>query len=102
MKHVGELIKNHIEENRLLKREIAEKLGITYNYLASVYKKESLNMSFYNDICNVIGLDPALAFDDKEKEDEKKDPNLEIQYLKKMLDEKERMIQYLLSKSGTE
>lgn len=101
MKHVGQLIKKHIEDHRLVKRKVAEQLGCTYNYLSSVYKKETLNMSFYDEICKVIGLDPALAFEDKEKENDKNDPYLEIQYLKKMLDEKERMIQHLLSKSGT-
>ncbi len=63
MKHVGEIIKKHIEDNHLKKREIADKVGITYNYLSTIFKQPSISCDLLEKICLAIGLHPAVVFD---------------------------------------
>lgn len=64
MKHLGKLIKNHIEANRLVKKTVAEKVGISPTYLSTLFNDESMDCSLYEKVCRVIGMNPAIAFDD--------------------------------------
>ena len=36
MRHIGSILKEHIEKNGLKKGEVANKVGITYNYLSTI------------------------------------------------------------------
>lgn len=103
MKHIGEYLKEYIENNRLVKGEIAEKCEITHTYLSAIFHKSSIDCALFDKICNVIGLDPALVFESSSSKAVQNDVNkdLQIEMLSKLLDEKERTIQLLLNKSGT-
>lgn len=63
MKHLGQLLKNHIETNHLKKRDVAEAAGITYNYLSTVFNKESIDCALWEKLCAASGLNPASVFD---------------------------------------
>ena len=43
MKHLGQLLKKHIETNNIKKRDVADAVGITYNYLSTVFNKPSFD-----------------------------------------------------------
>ncbi len=65
MKHLGELIKNHIEDNRLVKKSVADSVGISPTYLSTLFKEASMDCALYEKICNAIGMVPSVAFDDQ-------------------------------------
>ena len=64
MKHFGKLLKNHIENQRLKKREVAESVGITYNYLSTIFTKETVDAQLLEKLCLATGLPTATVFDD--------------------------------------
>ena len=41
MKHIGSILKEHIEKMGLKKGDVATKAGITYNYLSTIFKQSS-------------------------------------------------------------
>lgn len=113
MKHLGRLIKNHIETNRLVKKTVAERVGVSPTYLSTLFNQETMDCLLFEKICNVIGLPPAVAFDEptsgaKLLSDTKAKTMIEpatatigeAKALQDLLAEKERMIQILLATSG--
>lgn len=64
MKHFGNLLKSHIEDNRLKKRDIAVQVGISYNYLSEIFKKETVDAQLLEKLCLASGLPTATVFDD--------------------------------------
>lgn len=113
MKHLGNLIKNHIETNRLVKKTVAEAAGVSPTYLSTLFNQDSMDCKLYEKICHAIGLSPAAGFDDggnygKMLSDISANTVIgpatvtigENKALKELLAEKERMIQVLLSASG--
>jgi len=113
MKHLGKLIKNHIEANKLVKKTVAEEAGVSPTYLSTLFNQESMDCLLFEKICNVIGLPPAVAFDgpapgSKMLSDIKAETMIgsatvtigETKALQELLAEKERMIQILLATSG--
>lgn len=114
MKHLGQLLKNHIETNRLKKRDIADNAGITPNYLSTLFKDNDMNCSLWEKLCLAAGLDPATAFDmpiggNKSYSDIQAHTvvgpatvmiGAEQKTLLDLLAEKERLIQVLLAASG--
>ena len=58
MKHIGNILKNHIETNHLKKRDIANAVGITYNYLSTIFTKQSIDCALFEKLCVVTGLNP--------------------------------------------
>ncbi|MDE5672651.1 hypothetical protein [uncultured Duncaniella sp.] len=114
MKHLGQLLKNHIETNNLKKRDVANAAGITYNYLSTVFNKESLDCGLWEKLCAASGLNPAIAFDipvlgNKSYSDIQAHTvvgtatvmiGAEQKSLLDLLAEKERMIQVLMAASG--
>jgi len=113
MKHLGKLIKNHIEANKLVKKMVAEKAGVSPTYLSTLFNQESMDCLLFEKICTVIGLAPAVAFDvpapgSKVLSDIKAETIIgpatvtigETKALQDLLAEKERMIQVLLATSG--
>lgn len=122
MKHVGKILKDYIESHGLLKTQVAKQVGITYNYLSTIYKKESIDAELLERICVAIGLHPAVFFDFPEEAGSTyKDiwaktiiGNAQVQINEneslreliaekdRMIAEKERTIQILLSKSGVD
>lgn len=113
MKHAGELIKNHIETNKLVKKNVAESVGITPTYLSSLFKEASMDCALWEKICHTIGLNPAVVFDSpgpgvQMLSDIKATTVIgpatvtigETKALQELLAEKERMIQVLIATSG--
>ncbi len=113
MKHLGQLIKNHIEANKLVKKEVAVKVGISPTYLSTLFNEESMDCRLYERICHTIGLHPAVGFDEmlpgvKVLSDIKAETVIgpatvtisETKALQDLLAEKERTIQILLAANG--
>lgn len=63
MKHAGSILKEHIEKNHIKKGEVAEKAGITYNYLSTIFKQESMDAKLLEKLFVAVGLHPGMVFD---------------------------------------
>lgn len=63
MKHIGSLLKDHIEKNHLKKGDIAAAAGITYNYLSTIFKQASCDANLLERLYVAAGLHPAVVFD---------------------------------------
>lgn len=63
MKHIGKILKEHIESQRLVKGEVAKQVGISYNYLSTIFKQPSLDAGLLEKICVAIGLHPSEVFE---------------------------------------
>lgn len=113
MKHLGKLIKNHIETNKLTKKTVAEQVGVSPTYLSTLFNQESMDCLLFEKICHVIGLHPAMGFDEpmpgsKILSDITAQTMIgpatvtigETAALQKLLAEKERTIQLLIATSG--
>lgn len=113
MKHLGRLIKNHIETNKLVKKHVAEMVGISPTYLSTLFNEESMDCRLYESICHTIGLHPAAGFDEilpesKVLSDIKAETVIgpatvtlgETKALQDLIAEKERTIQILLASTG--
>lgn len=116
MLHIGNEIKKVIEQNHLVKQEVAEKLGVTPTYLTRMFHLEDMKCSSLDRVCKVIGLSAAHIF---EQEGQVNVQNVsantvigpataelnvtpgEVATLRELLAEKERTIQILLGKIGT-
>ena len=63
MKHVGQLLKRHIEDNHLKKGQIAAQAGISYNYLSTIFKQASCDANLLERLYVAAGLHPGIVFD---------------------------------------
>ena len=63
MKPIGPILKRYIEDNKMVKTQVAKKLGISYNYLSTIFLKESIDAGFLERICVVLGLHPMTFFE---------------------------------------
>lgn len=117
MKHIGNELFSIIEHKKLVKREIAEQVGITPVYLSAIMRKDSIDAELLEKICKVIGVSPAYFFDDYKGDSYSiGDVNTtaimgvasvnisqgEVDLLKSMLAEKERTIKILMEAKGFE
>lgn len=114
MKHVGEEIHRIIEAKKLIKKDVAAQAHMTYANLASIKHKSSIDCQLLEDLCKVIGVNPAYFFDDNQKNNHIGDVNTnigigsatvnisqgEVEMLRQMLAEKERTIQILIKSKG--
>lgn len=114
MKHLGQLLKKHIETNNLKKRDVSAAAGITSNYLSTLFNKETMDCELWEKLCLATGINPAVAFDvplssSKNYSDISAQTVLgpatvtigaEQKTLLDLLAEKERLIQVLLAASG--
>lgn len=114
MKHLGQILKNHVEANHLKKRDVADAVGITYNYLSTVFTKKSIDCELWEKLCNASGLNPAVIFETPDELDNiplgnatpasecgfHKPKTSDRETLLELLAEKERLIQVLLATSG--
>lgn len=117
MKPVGPIIKKFIEENQLKKMEVAKKVGISYNYLSTIFLKNSIDAELLERICFAINLNPTTFFETSEEmatrnyRDIKATTRVDnstvsivdgslcdklLQEKERMIEEKERTIQILL------
>lgn len=120
MKHVGQLLKKHIEDNHLKKGQIAAQAGISYNYLSTIFKQESIDAELLERLFVAAGLHPAIVFDVPEQVSKNfsdiiaqtilgnasvnisQNKNLRelLAEKERIIAEKERTIQILMSNSG--
>lgn len=120
MKHVGQLLKKHIEDNHLKKGQIAEKAGISYNYLSTIFKQPSCDADLLERLFVAAGLHPGIVFDVPEQVSKNfsdifaqtflgnasvtisQNENLRelLAEKERIIDEKERTIQILMANSG--
>ena len=116
MLHIGNEIKKVIEENHLVKQEVAEKLGVSPTYLARMFNLEDMKCSSLDKVCKVIGLSAAHIFEQESQVsvknvsantvigDARTEVNVtpgEMATLRELLAEKERTIQILMAQIGT-
>lgn len=64
MKHVGQTLKNHIESNHLKKRDIADSVGISYNYLSTIFTRPSIDCELLEKLCAAVGIPTGIFFED--------------------------------------
>lgn len=120
MKHIGQILKNHIETHKLVKGEVASKVGISYNYLSTIFKQQSIDAGLLERLCVAIGLHPSVVFDVPEeiensyrdiwakallgsaKVEINSNENLRALLAEKerVIEEKERTIQILMGQAG--
>lgn len=120
MKHIGKTLKDWIESHQLVKGEVAQKVGISYNYLSTIFKQESVDARLLEKLCVAVGLHPNVMFEVPEEiENSYRDiwaktllGNAKVEInsadnLRKLLEEKERIIeekertiQILMGQSG--
>lgn len=104
MKHIGELIRKHIEDKRLVKKDVAKQVGISPTYLSAIFNQPSMDCELFGKICSVIELNPASAFTDDEVTEQivckKSGSYAVVDALNQLVAEKERTIQLLMSASG--
>lgn len=116
MLHIGNEIKKVIEQNHLVKQDVAEKLGVSPTYLARMFTLEDMKCSSLDRVCKAIGLSAAHIFEQESAVnvqnvsansfigDARAELNMtpgEVATLRELLKEKERTIQILLAQIGT-
>lgn len=120
MKHIGKILKEHIESHKLVKGEVAKQVGISYNYLSTIFKQPSLDANLLERLCVAIGLHPSEVFEVPEdietryqdiwaktllgnaKVEINSNENLRalLNEKERIINEKERTIQILMSRAG--
>lgn len=113
MRHVGQLLKRHIESNNIKKRDVANAVGISYNYLSTIFTRPSVDCELLEKLCKATGMSTGEFFDDggvvsKSFSDIHQStlvgsPTISINdmtMLQNLLAEKERTIQLLIAASG--
>lgn len=115
MKHIGRELYNIIEQKNLVKKDVAEQIGITPVYFSAIMKKRTIHADMLERICKAIGISPAYFFDDYvEIKNVIGDVNNtaimgvasvnisqgEVDMLKAMIEEKERTIRILMHAKG--
>ena len=116
MLHIGNVIKNAIESNHLVKQEVAEQLGVTPTYLARMFNQADMKCSSLDKVCKVLGLSAAHIFEQESAVnvqnvsantiigDARTEVNVtpgEMATLRELLAEKERTIKILMAQIGT-
>lgn len=114
MKHIGSVLKAHIEARGLKKRDVAESAGITYNYLSTIFKQDTCDAGLLERLCKACSLNPSVMFDvpdagGKHFSDIVAHSTIgnatvqigQVESLQSLLAEKERTIQILMSQVKT-
>lgn len=63
MKHVGSILKTHIESCGIPKQNVAAEVGIAYNYLSAIFNKPSIKSDLLEKFCKVLHISPLMFFD---------------------------------------
>lgn len=94
------LIRNLCERNKIKIRELASRIGKDESSIQSMIRTGSTNTKTLEAIAEVFNVSPGIFFN-RPAEDNTENSltkDAEIAYLKKILEEKERLIQVLLNK----
>ncbi|MDE6717867.1 MAG: helix-turn-helix domain-containing protein [Muribaculaceae bacterium] len=118
MKHAGRELYRIIEEKRLIKKDLADKIGITPTYFSHLMNKASFDSELLEKVSKAVGVSPGYFFDDWPCDDYRvrdihngtvigdatvnvgSTQEFRIRELESVLKEKERLIQVLLKQSG--
>lgn len=94
------LIRDLCEKNKIKIRELASRIGKDESSIQSMIRTGSTNTKTLEAIAEVFNASPGIFFDNPLESNTENSLNkeAEIAYLKKILEEKERLIQVLLSK----
>ena len=94
------LIRDLCERNKIKIRELASRIGKDESSIQSMIRTGSTNTKPLEAIAEVFNVSPGIFFDNPLESNTENSLNkeAEIAYLKKILEEKERLIQVLLSK----
>ena len=94
------LIRDLCEKNKIKVRELASRIGKDESSIQSMIRTGSTNTKTLEAIAEVFNVSPGIFFDNPLESNTENSLNkeAEIAYLKKILEEKERLIQVLLSK----
>ena len=94
------LIRDLCEKNKIKIRELASRIGKDESSIQSMIRTGSTNTKTLEAIAEVFDVSPGIFFDNPLESNTENSLNkeAEIAYLKKILEEKERLIQVLLSK----
>lgn len=94
------LIRDLCEKNKIKIRELASQIGKDESSIQSMIRTGSTNTKTLEAIAEVFNVSPGIFFDNPLESNTENSLNkeAEIAYLKKILEEKERLIQVLLSK----
>lgn len=94
------LIRDLCEKNKIKIRELASRIGKDESSIQSMIRTGSTNTKTLEAIAEVFNVSPGIFFDNPLESNTENSLNKEakIAYLKKILEEKERLIQVLLSK----
>lgn len=113
MKHIGKTLKKYIESNGLKKRDIANAVGISYNWLSTIFNRSTIDCQLLENLCKATGMSTGDFFDDgggatKVLSDIHQNtvvgsPTISVndeKNLLALLEEKERTIQILMASQG--
>ena len=108
MKKIGPELDRIIAEKGVIKKNIAENLGITPTYFSRLLKSDSMDCKMLENICKILEISPASFFDGCTNisvggANASATVNItqgEITALRELLVEKERTIQIILQKTG--
>ena len=94
------LIRDLCEINKIKIRELASRIGKDESTIQSMIRAGSTNTKTLEAIAEVFNVSPGIFFDNPSENNTGTNLNKEeeIAYLKKLLEEKERLIQVLLDK----
>lgn len=94
------LIRDLCEKNKIKIRKLASRIGKDESSIQSMIRTGSTNTKTLEAIAEVFNVSPGIFFDNPLESNTENSLNkeAEIAYLKKILEEKERLIQVLLSK----
>ena len=94
------LIRDLCENNKIKIRELASRIGKDESSIQSMIRTGSTNTKTLEAIAEVFNVSPGIFFDNPSEDNTGSSLNkdAEIIYLKKILEEKERLIQVLLNK----
>ncbi|WP_368107625.1 helix-turn-helix domain-containing protein [Bacteroides nordii] len=94
------IIRDLCERNKIKIRELASRIGKDESSIQSMIRTGSTNTKTLEAIAEVFNVSPGIFFDNPLESNTENSLNkeAEIAYLKKILEEKERLIQVLLSK----
>lgn len=94
------LIRDLCEKNKIKIRELASRIGKDESSIQSMIRTGSTNTKTLEAIAEVFNVSPGVFFDNPSEDNTGSSLNkdAEIIYLKKILEEKERLIQVLLNK----
>ena len=68
MKDIGYELHKIMEDNRMVKKQIAEKAGMSDSQLGRIRNSKDLTCSTLERICKAMGISPAYFFDDYAEE----------------------------------